>query len=230
MGSTTQFEVFVVDRFDSLTAASVPHAQGLLNRPAVNYPLADRVRQFCEDPERAGAHEWQVEQAERAIRIYFANFLQRPDWHAARPGKLVASDGPVDVLPALDALRARIRARHCADRTECSYVDWVRCLLTYAADQQGGDQSPAAAEQPGPVLAGVTRSARIWRCVAHPRRRFRNWPGIVTWPRQNATCTSAPRRSTQRSHCSSSRRHTTTEEPTGRRPQPSSGCDSYGSV
>ncbi len=138
--SLQQFGEFLL-KARLVTAKAAPwcvrFVRQFLNRPAVDAPLADRVRGFCEDLERVGAHDWQVEQAERAIRIYFVNFLQRPDWKAARPGTLVAPDGRVDVLPALDALRARIRARHYSYRTECSYVDWVRRLLAYAAEQQG---------------------------------------------------------------------------------------------
>jgi hypothetical protein len=39
--------------------------------------LADQVRRFCEDLERdAACQDWQVRQAEYALRIYFVNFLQ----------------------------------------------------------------------------------------------------------------------------------------------------------
>ena len=51
-----------------------------LMRPASDEPLADQVRRFCEELERDGACEdWQVRQAEQALRIYFVNFLQRTD-------------------------------------------------------------------------------------------------------------------------------------------------------
>lgn len=108
-----------------------------LTRPANDGPLADRVQQFCENLERAGAHDWQVHQAEQALRIYFVNFLNRTDWRTGSAQASVDAEGRVDPLPALEALRARIRTRHYSYRTECSYVDWVRRLLAYAAEQQG---------------------------------------------------------------------------------------------
>lgn len=53
-----------------------------LARSASNEPLADQVRQFCEELERNdGCQDWQVQQAEQALRIYFVNFLLRTDWH-----------------------------------------------------------------------------------------------------------------------------------------------------
>ncbi len=40
-----------------------------LSRPASDEPLSDRVRRFCEELERTGGSEdWQVRQAEQALR------------------------------------------------------------------------------------------------------------------------------------------------------------------
>jgi len=51
-----------------------------LSRQASDEPLADQVRHFCDDLERSGIEDWQVRQAEQALRIYFVNFLDRTDW------------------------------------------------------------------------------------------------------------------------------------------------------
>jgi hypothetical protein len=52
-----------------------------LARPASNEPLADQALRFAEELERSGRlQDWQVRQAEQAVRIYFVNFLQRTDW------------------------------------------------------------------------------------------------------------------------------------------------------
>ncbi len=62
-------------------------------RPASNDALADRVRTFCEDLERQpSCQDWQVRQAEHALRIYFANFLKRTDWHT-QPSSAVVTEG-----------------------------------------------------------------------------------------------------------------------------------------
>ena len=51
-----------------------------LSRPASDEPLADQVRGFCEELERdGGSEDWQVRQADQALRIYFVNFLKRTD-------------------------------------------------------------------------------------------------------------------------------------------------------
>ena len=101
-----------------------------LTRPASDEPLADQVRRFCESLERDPVcQDWQVRQAEHALRIYFVNFLQRTDWNR-RPGSAVVDeDGRTNPLAALEQLRMRIRTRHYSYRTECSYADWVRRFL-----------------------------------------------------------------------------------------------------
>ena len=109
-----------------------------LSRPASDEPLADQVRGFCEELERnGGSEDWQVRQADQALRIYFVNFLKRTDWHRRPASTVVDEQGRTSPLAALEQLRMRLRTRHYSYRTECTYADWVRRFLDYAAQQQG---------------------------------------------------------------------------------------------
>ena len=112
-----------------------------LSRQASDEAVADQVRHFCDDLERSGGVlDWQVRQAEQALRIYFVNFLDRTDWHR-RPASTAADEkGRTIPLAALEQLRLRIRTRHYSYRTECTYVDWVRRFFDYLIAQQGGPQ------------------------------------------------------------------------------------------
>lgn len=110
-----------------------------LARPATDEPLADQVRRFCDGlASDNGVQDWQVRQAEQALRIYFVNFLKESDWHRRPCGAVVDTEGGVDSLAALEELRRRLRTRHYARRTEQSYADWVRRFLAYVAERQGG--------------------------------------------------------------------------------------------
>lgn len=108
-----------------------------LSRPATDEPVADQVRRFCEELERGGRwQDWQVRQAEQALRIYFVNYLNRTEWHRKPASAVVDDQGRIDPVATLQQLRARIRTRHYSYRTECSYADWVRRFLDYVAKRQ----------------------------------------------------------------------------------------------
>jgi len=139
--SLQQFGEFVL-KAQLMKASAAPYCvrwvRQFLTRPAANEPLADQVRRFCEELERQGAcEEWQVRQAEQALRIYFVNFLHRTDWQRQPASTVVDEHGRTNPLAALEQLRTRIRTRHYSYRTECSYADWVRRFFAYVAERQG---------------------------------------------------------------------------------------------
>jgi hypothetical protein len=139
--SLQEFGEFLL-RAQLVRPTAAPHfvrwVRRFLSRPASDEPLTDQVRGFCEELERnGGSEDWQVRQAEQALRIYSVNFLKRTDWHR-RPGSAVVDEGGrTTPLAALEQLRMRLRTRHSSYRTECTYADWVRRFLDHAAQQQG---------------------------------------------------------------------------------------------
>jgi len=109
-----------------------------LSRPASDEPLSDQVRRFSDELAwTGGSEDWQVRQAEQALRIYFVNFLKRADWHRRPASAVVDEHERTNPLAALEQLRMRVRTRHYSYRTECTYADWVRRFLAYGAEQQG---------------------------------------------------------------------------------------------
>lgn len=125
-----------------------------LSRPASDEPLADQVRGFCEELERdSGLEDWQVRQADQALRIYFVNFLKRTEWHRRPTSTVVDEGGHTNRLAALEQLRLRLRTRHYSFRTECTYVDWVRRFMEYAAAQQGSPEPQVTPETVRDYLA-----------------------------------------------------------------------------
>lgn len=122
---------------ESAAPYCVRRVRQFLSRPATDEPLVDRVRRFCEDLERDGSQDWQVRQAEDAVRLYFVNFLNRTDWQHQTTSPLVDERGQVTPLDAIGHLRQRLRARHYSYRTEESYTDWARRFFHYLAERQG---------------------------------------------------------------------------------------------
>lgn len=108
-----------------------------LARPASDTPLADQVRTFCESLQSdASLAEWQVRQADQALRIYFVNYLKRSDWHRRPASSVIDERGRTNPLEALETVRTRLRTRHYSYRTECTYVDWVRRFLEHTSERQ----------------------------------------------------------------------------------------------
>lgn len=110
--------------------------------PEVAESLDVRVMMFTESLERSGLWEdWQIVQAEKAIRLYFVNFMQVTDWQTQSVAKVRDPAGRVDRLRALDELRRQLRTRHYSYRTESTYLEWARRFFAYLAQQQN-DECP----------------------------------------------------------------------------------------
>ena len=86
-----------------------------LSRPASDEPLTDQVRGFCEELERnGGVADWQVRQADQALRMYFVNFLKRTEWHRRPASTVVDEQECTNRLAALEQLRTRLRSEDAA--------------------------------------------------------------------------------------------------------------------
>jgi len=114
---------------------------------------------------RRGIADWQVRQAEHALKILYEIFLPHyaPEKHTAvaPPGKHFAqetrakTDGFRDrVIPGeverlfselVEAVKTEIRTRHFSYRTETTYLDWVRRFIAFHnyADPAGLNSSTA---------------------------------------------------------------------------------------
>jgi len=109
-------------------------------RPDLSFD--ERLMQFVDGVRASGRPDWQVEQAERAVRVYFHTFQNGKASMAPRaPARVVGPDGSVAQAEVCAALRERLRARHYSYRTEQTYAEWTRQFFAYL--QQTG------AEQPG---------------------------------------------------------------------------------
>ena len=106
--------------------------------------LEDRVQRFVERLEASDKiTDWQVRQAEQAIRLYYMNFLKVTDWKGASDECLIRDEGGrVDEGAAMAALIERLRVRHYSYRTEKTYADWVRRFFEYARGSGAADERP----------------------------------------------------------------------------------------
>jgi integrase len=124
----------------------------------LRYRLREDIKAFLAELEkRIGIEDWQVKQAEQALKILYEVFLPgyapesmtKPVMEIEKkriPGIAAKASvfhdrvipGEVERLfaPLIDALKTEIRSRHYSIRTETAYVDWVKVI--YEEDRARG--------------------------------------------------------------------------------------------
>ena len=100
--------------------------------PQPGLSLDERLKDFTSKVAGWGAPDWQVQQAEAAVRLFLHNFQQQTDW-SARGGDVVKKDeaGRVSEADVLAAARTQLRVKHYAYRTEQTYLDWMGRFFRY---------------------------------------------------------------------------------------------------
>ena len=158
-------------------------------------PLKERSRKdieaFLADlGKRRGIADWQVRQAEHALRILYEIFLPRyaPERHTAMGSTgedptqeaIAKTDGFRDrVIPGeverqfselVEAVKTEIRTRHYSYRTETAYLDWVRRFVAFHnyANPSGLD-APTAVKT---YLEYLAVEREVAASTHQPGRRF----------------------------------------------------------
>lgn len=105
--------------------------------------IEDRIAHFLEELQACGSYkDWQVEQAEKAVRLYIVNFSkdqQSPAVVASSVRPLQDGSFPGD--ETLATLRTVLQMKHYSYTTERTYLDWARRFLGYLEETQ--QKSPA---------------------------------------------------------------------------------------
>ncbi len=82
--------------------------------------------------------DWQIDQAEQAIRLLFGNFL-RPSKDEIKGRSLVPQDHErrFVVDEAIVKFRETLRLKHYTHRTEQTYLEWLKRFFAYCTKKQG---------------------------------------------------------------------------------------------
>jgi integron integrase len=96
-----------------------------------NMSWAEQVPLFIQELYESGAYQdWQVRQADQAVRLYFSNFLMSQS-QSSLQGQDSSSAGLITQQAALQSFREGLRLRNYATRTEQTYIEWVRRYFSY---------------------------------------------------------------------------------------------------
>ena len=136
--------------------------------------LEDRIAVFL-DHLRYHVEPWQLDQAEKAVRLYFSNYLSSSAAEPAVAEIRPDASGHVREADVSAAVRELIRLRHYSRSTEQTYLSWLGRFFRYlaacgncpaeggfritAVRQAGADGSPGARQ--GAASAGPR--GRPWR-------------------------------------------------------------------
>lgn len=98
-----------------------------LNLP--NMSWVEQVSLFIRELNESGNYQdWQVRQADQAVRLYFSNFLMS---QSSGQGQDNPTASAITQQAALQNFREGLRLRNYAARTEQTYMDWVRRYFSY---------------------------------------------------------------------------------------------------
>jgi hypothetical protein len=100
--------------------------------------------------------EWQLTQAERAVRLYFFNFLNDAEWTMSSSKRISPeTDGSIPTRDALAETRRILRLRHYSYRTEQTYMDWIGRFFEYLRYTHVVRDLRRPAQSPMDLLDGV---------------------------------------------------------------------------
>lgn len=97
----------------------------------LNMSWAEQVPLFIRELNESGAYQdWQIRQADQAVRLYFSNFLMSQSQPAVQ-GQDSSSTEPIPQQVALQKFREGLRLCNYATRTEKTYIEWVQRYFSY---------------------------------------------------------------------------------------------------
>ena len=94
--------------------------------------LEDRITAFLDNIGHVVA-PWQIDQADKAVRLYFSHYLALPESAQALTQIQPDAAGRISRIELMSATRELIRLRHYSHSTEQTYLGWMDRFFGYLA-------------------------------------------------------------------------------------------------
>ncbi len=123
---------------------------------------SDLLPLYLKDLDETGNYEdWQIRQADQAVRLYFSNFLR-----SGLPSSSISTSSPKSLLSQEDVLRKfqeALRLRNYSYRTEKTYNYWVVQYYRYCTsrDISVTDSSPCSSDHVRDFLADLAIAKKV---------------------------------------------------------------------
>lgn len=85
---------------------------------------------YLKELNNTACQDWQIRQADQAVRLYFSNFLMAQS-SSAELGPVTASEKPSSQETSLKTFQEALRLRNYSLRTEKTYLHWVARYFRY---------------------------------------------------------------------------------------------------
>ncbi len=123
---------------------------------------SEQLPLFLAELNASGRHQdWQVRQADQAVRLYYVNFL------AAFPDLLVAESEPLSPAVSggkqavLQRFREDLRLRNYSRQTEKTYLGWIRQYVIYCGERKSHEDTAISPEHVRDFLAYLAMQRNV---------------------------------------------------------------------
>ena len=90
--------------------------------------LEEGLRLFCcYLTEKGNSADWQIKQAQKAVRIYIENFLKKDN----PKGQPLAVNLAKNHIAIIEQLRRAVQLKHYSRKTEKSYLGWIKRFFSF---------------------------------------------------------------------------------------------------
>jgi len=113
--------------------------------------------------------EWQVSQAEQAVRLYFANFRNGEEVPGQNTRRIeLAADGSVSPLEVVSGMKESLRIQHYSYRTEQTYLDWIRRFFAYMQSCDSPDGPGRPTDASAAAVSPESVKTEFWKSLPFP--------------------------------------------------------------
>jgi len=96
-------------------------------------PWFEQLPLYLDSLKNEGVKQWQIVQAEQAVRVYFANYLTSSGAQTTSPAVVAFTEiNDRDFTAILENFSVNLRLRNYARKTEKTYIYWSKQFLSNA--------------------------------------------------------------------------------------------------
>jgi integron integrase len=123
---------------------------------------AEQLPLFLRELKTSGSQDWQVRQADQAVRLYFVNYLKPAlSNHLEKEYDISNTSAGLDKNTARQLFREGLRLRNYSYRTETTYIGWLASFLRYCETRGVAKEAQFSADLVRDFLVHLAINKRV---------------------------------------------------------------------